>query len=108
MSKYRKSYFERFMAMTDAQRAAEVARFDEEYVGVPGVPLTAAEKALHRRAKRRGAQQPPRAATNGEQERVSITIERRLLERADAFAKAHGTSRSRLIAEGLEAVIGRE
>jgi hypothetical protein len=105
MSK-RRSDFDRFMEMTDGQREAEVARFDAERLGTPGKPLTAAQKALHRRAARR------RTAVNGAKTgngstRVQVTIERELLERADAYAKSHGTTRSDLIVKGLKVVIGK-
>ena len=96
------SYYERFMAMTDAERDAEVAEFEKEFVGLRGRPLTAAQKALHRRAKKKVSRA---AVSNGR--RVVVTLEPKLVARADAFAKARGTSRSRLIAQGLEAVIGK-
>jgi hypothetical protein len=89
-------YYERFMRMTDAERDAEVARFDTESVGTPGKPLNAAQKAQHRRAKRG---RPRRGAGA---KRVLVTIERGLLGRADDVARRRGISRSELIAEGLE------
>jgi hypothetical protein len=104
MSK-RKSDFDRFMAMTDGQRDAEVARFDAEHVGTPGKPMTRAQKALHRSARRRTA--AGRMKTGNGATRVQVTIERALLARADAFAKSQGTTRSELIAKGLKAVLGR-
>ena len=107
------SYYERFMAMTDEQRDREVAEFDREFVADTFGPLPPEAIEQHRRARRKArakasqtnAARPKRGATNGR--RVVVILERRLVARADAFAKANGTSRSRLIAEGLEAVIGK-
>lgn len=42
----------------------------------------------------------------GGAERVNITLPRRLLERIDAYAKAHGQSRSSLLAEAARNVVG--
>jgi metal-responsive CopG/Arc/MetJ family transcriptional regulator len=39
-------------------------------------------------------------------EEISLTIEKGLLKRADAFAKKHGKSRAKLVAEGLRAMLG--
>jgi metal-responsive CopG/Arc/MetJ family transcriptional regulator len=42
----------------------------------------------------------------GGAERVNITLPRRLLERIDAYAKAHGQSRSSLLAAAARNVNG--
>ena len=89
------SYYARFMRMTDAQRDAEVARFDKEELGTPGRPLTTADKARHRRA-RRGRPKVEKGA-----KRVLVTIERDLLTRVDSLAKQQGISRAQLVARGL-------
>src|SRR5437773_8131703 len=91
----KKSYYERFMEMTDAQRDAEVAQSDREFV--PTKPLTAADRALHRRAARRAGR--PKIGKGAE--RFTITLERDLARQADAFAKRQHMSRSELIAHGL-------
>jgi hypothetical protein len=102
--------YERFMAMTPAQREAEVARFDKEDL-TPGKPLTPAQRALHRRAAARGAR-----AANAKKKMgrppigkgakiVPVTIERGLLKEADAFAKEHGLKRSQMVAQGLRLVM---
>jgi hypothetical protein len=46
------SYYESFMAMTPAERDAEVAKYNGEDLN-PGMPLTAADKAMHGRAAAR-------------------------------------------------------
>ena len=37
---------------------------------------------------------------------ISLTVERDLLKRADAYAKQHGISRARLIARGIQVILG--
>ena len=69
---------------------------------MPGKSLTPAQRNRHRRARRSTGRSK---LANGSA-RVLITIDRGLLARADAHAKAHGTNRSQLIAKGLKAVLG--
>lgn len=94
MRSKRKSYYERFMAMTDAERDAEVAQYDKEFV--PTQPLNAKDRALHRRARQRAA---------ARRMRVVISMDRDLVRRTDALAKASGTSRSQLIARIVEGAL---
>jgi hypothetical protein len=98
----KKSYYERFMEMTDEQRDAEVEQFDKEIPGLPGKALTKSERALLRRAKRKGGR--PRVGQGAR--RVLITVEQGLLKKADTYAKNKGMTRSELIARGLRSVIG--
>ena len=61
-------------------------------------PLNAAERAQWRRTKRRlRGPGRPRLGREGTA-KVSITVERDLLSRADRYAKAHGLARSELFA----------
>ena len=94
----KKTYYERFMAMSDAQRKAEVAEFDKEDVR-PGKPLSAAGRAQHERA-RRGRPRKGQGA-----EIVSLSIEKELLRQAERLARAQGLSRSELFSRGLRAVM---
>jgi hypothetical protein len=48
--KPKKKYWE----MTAAELADATKQYDREFVGIRGKPLNAADKALHRRAMRRG------------------------------------------------------
>jgi hypothetical protein len=86
--------------MTAEELDAEVARFDRE--SPEGRPLTAAQKAQHRRAKRRAG----RPVVGKGAERVTITMERALLREADQFARKKKMSRSELIAKGIRVVMG--
>ena len=47
MKKSKKSYYERFMEMSDAERDAEVAPFEREFV--PTKPLTRKDRERHQR-----------------------------------------------------------
>src|SRR2546421_7536625 len=71
------------------------------------LPPPAAEKHRHdvlmRKIKRRRGR--PRIGAGAR--RVQITMERSLLDRADHFARAHGLSRSELIARCLLPVLSR-
>lgn len=97
--------YERFMAMTPAERAADVAKFDREDLQ-PGRPLSKADQAIHRRAAVRGARKKmgrPRIGKGAKM--VPVTIERGLLKAADTFAKRHGLKRSQMFAQGLRLVM---
>jgi hypothetical protein len=48
------SEYERFMALTDAEKDAEVAVYDKFPEGAPSKPLRESDKALHRLARARG------------------------------------------------------
>ena len=85
--------------MTAQELDSEVARFDRE--SPKGKPLTAAQKAQHRRAKRRVG----RPVVGKGAERVTITMERGLLRAADRFARKTNMSRSELIARGIREVM---
>lgn len=89
-----------YTEMTKAELAEATREFEEEFAFRKTQPLTANDKRLHARAKRRGR---PRIGEGAEKIRVSI--ERGLLVKSDAYARKHGMSRSELIAKGLKAVM---
>ncbi len=99
------SNIERFLALSDAEKAAQVAQYDREIPLSETRPLTPAErrswertqaglKATH--AARRGRPVVGKGAKG-----VQVTIEGGLLADADAFAAAHGLKRAQLVAIGL-------
>jgi hypothetical protein len=96
-----KSYYERFVAMTDAQRDAEVARFDAEDLSEPK-PLPKADQARHGRARLRGRPKVGKGA-----KRVMVSVELGLLKKADGYAKKRGMTRSELIRRALVGVLGK-
>ena len=103
---------ERFLALSDAEKRAEVAVYER---GVPESELsdlTPSERARWERATR--AEREARSAapakpsgggrvdpaTSGRD--VQVTIEGDLLARADAYAEQHKMNRSELVALGLK------
>jgi hypothetical protein len=100
MLKKKKSEYERFMALSNAQKDAEVAKYDSP-APIPTKPLRAKDKALHRKASRRTGR--PRIGEGAKI--VPVSIEGELLRQADAFAHAHHLKRSEMVARGLRLVM---
>jgi hypothetical protein len=102
------SEYERFIALTDAQKDAEVAGFDKRPEGFPGKPLRESDKALHRKARARGlavARGVGRPMVGKGAKIVPVSIERGLLKEVDSFARRHKLKRSQMVAEGLRLVM---
>jgi hypothetical protein len=99
-----KNAYNRYRAMSLDELREATKAFDRESVGVPGKPVRAKMRAVHERVVKgkRGRPVKGRGA-----ERVTITLERGLLGRADEFASAHNLSRSELIAAGLRLAMER-
>jgi hypothetical protein len=97
---------ERFLALSDAGREAEVAPFDRQEIG-PGKPLSARERKLWSRVKSEGRRRGRPTIGQGSK-LVPVTIERGLLADADKFARRHRMKRSQMVAEGLRLVMQRE
>jgi hypothetical protein len=87
--------------MTAAELAEATKQYDQEFVGTPGKALTPAQKALHRRAMKRGR---PRVGKGAQ--RINITVERGLLGRADGVAQRQGLTRAELVARALCREVG--
>ena len=96
MPRSRKKYSE----MTADELARATSEFNREFAFNKGRPLTARERRLHARARKRGR---PRVGLGAEKIRVSV--ERGLLAKSDAFAREHGMTRSEMFARGLQAVM---
>lgn len=79
---------------------AEVAKFDREMTGLPGTPLTTAQRAQHQRAAKVGRPLIGRGA-----KRITITMEQVLLGKVDSYARRNKMSRSALIANGVKAML---
>ncbi|MGB7157636.1 MAG: hypothetical protein WBD40_06195 [Tepidisphaeraceae bacterium] len=84
-----------YSRMSAAELDKVAAPFEQEFV--PSAPLTPQMKARQRRARRKRG----RPIVGEGAEKIRITVERELLRRADALAKAENISRSQLIAQGL-------
>ena len=93
--------------MNTAELAAATAEYDQPWTGpgLPGKPLTAAQRAQHRRAGARSKAGRPKIG--GGAKIVPISIERGLLTQVDAFAARHDLKRSQMVAEGLRLVMQR-
>jgi hypothetical protein len=111
MAKKKISEYERFMALTDAEKDAEVAIYDKFPQGFPSQSLRESDKALHRVARSRGravARSAGRPIVGKGAKIVPVSIERGLLKQADSFAKRHKLKRSQMVARGLRLVMQHE
>jgi hypothetical protein len=91
----------RYGKMTAAEWDAEVAEFDRESLEDHGSRApTKAESAQLRRARLRG-----RPVIGKGAKRITTTIEKALLIRADHYARQHGLTRAKLISDGIKAIL---
>ena len=105
MSKRRKSDIEEFIALPDSEKDRIVSQFENETFAqtlARSRPLNAAERRQWRRFKARMGR--PKVGKGAKT--ISLTVEKELLAQADAYAKRHGISRAKLVAQGLQAVLG--
>jgi hypothetical protein len=105
MSKARKSDIEEFIALRESEKERVVGEIEGEGPGerlARSRGLNGRERGQWRRFK--GKMGRPRVGKGART--ISLTVEKGLLKRADAYAKRHGMSRARLVAMGLEAVMG--
>jgi hypothetical protein len=94
---------ERFIALSDAEKDAEVAEFEKGIDPKDWHPLTPSQRKQWARVKRKMG----RPAIGQGSKVVAVTIERGLLEQADRYAKTHAIKRAEMIAEGLRLVLGK-
>jgi hypothetical protein len=91
----------------DQMSADRLAKATSEYdkpsigSGLPGKPLTADDRASHRRARVHAKATMGRPVIGEGAKVVPVSIERGLLRQVDRFAKRHKLKRSQLVAEGL-------
>src|SRR5690348_2458398 len=100
MKKAKRSVIEEFIALPDAEKERiyqEIENESTESMLARSRPLNARERAQWRRFKAKGRKV---AKT------ISLTIEKDLLKRADAYAKRYGMTRAALVAQGLQAILG--
>lgn len=90
--------------LTDDELEGMSAEFDREFVADTFGPPTPEAKARLRRAQRK----PGRPRIGAGSKAISVTIERTLLARVDRLAKRRGTTRAKLIARGLSAILKKE
>jgi hypothetical protein len=94
------SEHERFMALSDAEKDREVAKYDREIPLPETSPLTPADRARLRRARKRGR---PRIGAGSK--RIQVTLERGLLKQVDRYARQHRMSRAELLALGAKTIL---
>ncbi len=88
--------------MRDDALDAMVAEFDREFIADGFGPMTGEARRRHMRAKRKRG----RPQVGSGSQRISVTVEKALLKKADRLAKRLGVSRAKLIAVGLWKMIG--
>jgi hypothetical protein len=99
MKKSKKSYLE----MNAAELAQATSEYDNEFIGVPGKPLTAVQRRQHERARAKIG----RPIVGKGHKVISTSMEIGLLRRADALAKRRKIPRAALIAEGLRLILSK-
>lgn len=104
----KKSNIEAFLALSDEEKEAEVARA----LRATPRPLTPEERQRWERLQK-GLQRTHRRKKLGRPAKgkgvkvISLSVEQDLLKRADAEARRRNISRAALVAEGLEAVLSK-
>jgi hypothetical protein len=95
------SPIERFMSLSDAQKDADVAQYENGIDPREWHPLTPAQRKQWSRIKRKIGR--PKIGKGAKI--VPISIERGLLEEVDSFAKRYKLKRSQMVAQGLRLVM---
>ena len=104
MKSKKKTPIEKFLALGDAEKDAEVARFDSGEIPLSqSRSLNASERKLWKRIKR-GLGRPKIGLGAAV---VPVSIERGLLREVDAFVRTHRMKRSQMVVEGLRLVMRR-
>jgi hypothetical protein len=102
-TKHKPSDYSRFMSLSDAEKDAEVEKYDHGVDLRDTKPLTPAQRKLWNKAKRKRGR--PRVGKGVEV--ISLSVEKGLLREADQLAESKGISRAALFAKGLQAVLRR-
>ena len=90
-----------YWEMTTAELRKATRRFDDPSYQPPALPQTSEDAAQQRRARNKGGR--PRKGLGART--ISLTVEKGLLARSDAYAKKLGISRADLVQRGLNAVL---
>ena len=98
------SPIEKFLALSDAEKDAEVAPFEQEVPKSSRRALNSAERKQWQRVKRKLG----RPSVGQGAKLVAVTIEKGLLKEADRYAKEHDLKRSEMIAQGLRLVMTKK
>jgi hypothetical protein len=87
--------------MTTAELRKATRKFDDPAYQPPALLQTAEDIAQQRRAKNKGG----RPCKGLGAQTISLTVEKGLLARSDAYAKRLGISRAELVQRGLNAIV---
>jgi len=90
------------MALPEEEKQRQLAEFDKEFV--PTRAPTPEERRRMAKAKARGRGRPK---VGEGAEKISLSVERGLLKRADALAKQRKISRAELVSAALQAELAR-
>ena len=101
MKSKRRSPIEEFIALPEAEKERIVAEFDQEFILDKARPLNAQARKIWLRHKRKMG----RSVKGQGHKVISVSVEKALLKRADAFAKKTGMTRASLISRGLSGVL---
>lgn len=91
-----------YSRMRPAELDALAAKFDREIDIDETKPLTPGMRKQEQQARRK---KPGRPRVGAGAEKLRISMEKGLLKKVDAYAEAHGISRSDLIARGLRKLL---
>ena len=105
MRKKKQSEMERFLALSDAEKDAEVAEFENSTDRSSFKPLTPAQRKQWSRIKRKMNMGRPTIGAGAKQISVSMELDR--LKRVDRYAKAHALKRTQVIAQGVDLLMSR-
>jgi hypothetical protein len=90
-----------YWKMTTAELRKATREFDDSAFQPPALTPTAEDVAPQQRAKNKGG----RPLTGLGARTTSLTVEKSLLARSDAYAKRLGISRAELVQRGLNAIL---
>jgi hypothetical protein len=93
-----------YWKMSKAELREATKEFDQEFIGDTFGPPTAEQRVQDRRARAKRGR--PRVGMGSKT--ISVTVEKRLLAKADRMAKTLKLPRAFLIARGLQAVVSEE
>jgi hypothetical protein len=100
----KKSPIERFLALSDAEKDAEVAPFEKGTNPKDWKPLTPAQRKRWKRIQ--GKMGRPKIGKGAKM--VAVSMEIGLLKQVDKYAKAHSMKRAEMIAQGLKLILERK
>jgi hypothetical protein len=105
MNRRKKSVIDEFIALPDSEKERifqEIEAETPEETLARSRPLNARERRQWRRFKNKMGR--PKVGKGAKT--ISLTVEMGLLKQADAYAKRHGISRAKLVAQGLQVILG--